>query len=222
MLPRWTRLAVVGAGASIALECSLDERPLERLTVTWHFGDAGEAGQGGPSVGIGAGGEADGAGGERANHWSFDAGADGFTAESGVEQSWSVIGVAGERAYGSLLVANAVVADEDGFWMAGTSKCVAVTEKRYYDVSAQMLIPAGQPPGAVGFAVEFFNAPGCEGLLLDLSSYLTATTGEWIRADRNRSSPPGARSALVRLVVTKLHRNPSFEAHFDQVRFAVE
>lgn len=197
--------------------CSVDGRELVSGTgaTTGGGGEAGDASSD-DFVGLlaGAGGAPDC---ERGDCWSFDDGVEGWEPEDGVTQRWTSADVKHDGASGSLVVTNFDTKPSRDFWMGGTWKCVPVDEKRDYRVNLSIFIPRHQAAGAAGFGLEYFNAPDCAGLLLDLTSFLTANAGSWLAVRRPLRTPGGAKSALIRLLATKVHADPSFEARFDDV-----
>jgi hypothetical protein len=195
------------------LACSVDGRGLV-TSVEAATGAGGDRDYGADSV-AGAGGASEC--GRSGSCWSFEADVEGWQAEEGVSQRWTSADVTHEGASGSLVVTNFDTQPGKDFWTAGTWQCMPVRESTDYGMSLAIFIPSNQEAGAAGFGLEYFNAPECAGLLLDLSSFLTATTGAWLSVQRSGPTPEGAKSALLRLLVTKVHEGPSFEARFDDV-----
>jgi len=199
--------------------CSVDGRELVTGFATTK-GAGGEAGAPNAVEDLNAGLLA-GAGGapdcERSDCWSFDDGVEGWEPEDGIAQRWTSADVDRDGRSGSLVVTNFDTRPSKDFWMGGTWKCVPVRENRDYRVTLSLFIPRNQAAGAAGFGLEYFNAPDCAGLLLDLTSFLTANAGSWQFVRRPLATPEGAKSALIRLLATKVHEDPSFEARFDDV-----
>lgn len=220
------------AGALLLTACPLDERGLgPPIEVTWTFhpaaGEGGEGGGGGASEGGQTSSNAGSPPGvppdpvaPRRSNWAFDQGAEGWEAEPDSAQRWIHEDAFDDSSSGSLSLVNTVEGDGYEFWMTGTSRCVAVRPDTDYVLSVDLFIPRDQVTGAAGFGIEFFNAPDCQGLLLDLTGALTAITGGWETLEKPRRTPAGVKSALLRLVVTKVEKNPPFEARFDNVHFA--
>ena len=207
----WSALALAAAVVVPSAGCTVDERRLSPITVTYSFGASGAGGADDGGSDFAAGGDAE--------VWSFDTDTDGFTAESGIQQSFSHEDAAGYGRSGSLDIVATLQRNSDDFWLGGTSQCVPVVEDRTYDLELQIYIPHDQGAGSGGFVLEVFNAPDCEGLLLDLTNLLTADTGSWQRATQTRKTPLGSKSASMRLVVDKPYRATKFEVLFDNVHF---
>jgi hypothetical protein len=211
--------AAIGLGASVLVRCMVDDRELGAAPPPLETSGAGgtdamlgviTAGQGG----VDASGVV--------TSWRFDHDVSGWQAEDGVDQSWSNVDASRNANSGSLLVSNAVPGQGTDFRMAGTSVCMPVEGGVDYDVAAEIYIDPGQKTGGGGLDVEFFNAPDCEGLLLDLTDFLTATTGKWQLGEKQPTAPQLAKSALFRLVATKLETDPPFAVRFDDVHFEVK
>ncbi|HTQ04030.1 MAG TPA: hypothetical protein VMI54_09240 [Polyangiaceae bacterium] len=156
-----------------------------------------------------------------ATSWTFDSDADtgDWQPDDGVDQSFSDADADGSEYSGSLVVTNGVFQKSDDFISLGTSACVPVVAGTTYDVAAAVEIDPGQGSGSGGFEVQFLDGDGCDGVLLDLVDYLTATTGTWEIGEKMPMAPASARSALFRLVASKRASDPPFAVHFDDVRF---
>ncbi len=205
------RIAVAYAGASLLAGCALDERSLSGAGAQGTAGEGGgDAGEGPPEPGT------------TLNRWPFDDGTDGWLAELGVEQSHSDEDASNARDSGSLEIVNTVTGHGDDISTAGTSHCLPVREGVTYHVSLAVYLDPEQPIAGAGFALEFFNAEACHGLLRGLSSHIQPSNGAWQRLEKSPVAPTEAESVLLRLVVNKLYKNPSTLARFDDVRFAEE
>jgi hypothetical protein len=143
----------------------------------------------------------------------------GFEPEADIEQQWSSEDAASSATSGSLMVTNVSSRLSKSFSSAGTFQCVPVMPKATYDISMQIYIAAGQSSGSGGFAVQFFDDTDCQGTLVGLANFLTATTGSWQFAERP-ATPLGANSAQIRLVVSKIEGDPKFSVLFDDVSLA--
>lgn len=150
--------------------------------------------------------------------WTFDHDIAGWQAETDVKERWSSTDFAGSSDSGSLLVKNESTGTSGMYSTAGSSQCVIVTTGRGYDIAGEVFIAAGQSNGGAGFSIEFYDDVACQGALVQLEDYLTATTSAWQRGERT-ATPGGARSALIRLVVSKAESDPPFSALFDDVTF---
>ena len=154
--------------------------------------------------------------------WTFDHDIGAWQADEGVELGWSSVDAAHSAYSGSLAVTNAAAASADAYHSAGASVCVNARGGTTYDVSAELEIDGDQRTGSAGFAVEFFNVPGCEGLRLGVANYLSATTSRWVLGERTPTAPAGSQSALFHHVASKLGTDPPFTVRFDDVRFRAE
>jgi hypothetical protein len=205
----WPRVAVAYVGASLLVGCPLDERNL---------------GSREPLDAAGAGGGAAGEGpvelGETLGRWPFDDGTDGWQPELGVEQSFSEDDAAKVNDSGSLEVVNTITGDGSEVATAGTSRCFPVREGLTYHVSLSVYLPPNEPIAGAGFALEFFNAHDCHGLLRGSASVIVPGNGTWQRLEKAAPAPAEAESVLFRLVVNKVYKKPSLLARFDDVRFA--
>jgi hypothetical protein len=189
--------------------CSLDDRSLRGPSTP------GTAGEGGGEAGAGPSEP-----GTTLERWPFDDGTDGWHAEMGVEQRFSNKDASDARDSGSLEIVNTISGQGDEVATAGTSHCLAVREGHTYHVSFAVYLDPNQPIAGAGFALEFFNAEACHGLLRGLSSHVLPSNGDWQRLEKSPVAPDEAESVLFRLVVNKLYKNPSALARFDDVRFA--
>ncbi len=156
-----------------------------------------------------------------ATSWTFDSDADlgDWVPDDGAEESFGDSDADGNGDSGSLVVTNAARGKTDDFVSIGSSVCVPVVAGTTYDVAAEVEIEPGQSSGSGGFEVQFLDGASCDGGLLDLSNYLTATTGTWELGEKMPTAPAMARSALFRLVASKRASDPPFAVHFDDVRF---
>jgi hypothetical protein len=154
--------------------------------------------------------------------WPFDDDTDGWQAELGVEQRFSEDDATEESDSGSLELINTLAGDGDEVVTAGASYCLPVSEGVSYHVSLVVYLPTDQTIAGAGFALEFFNAPDCHGLLRGSSSRIAPASGAWQRLHKSAPAPSEAESVLFRLVVNKLEKHPSLLARFDDVRFAEE
>ncbi len=164
------------------------------------------------------GGAVDGAAPPPPTGWTFDHDIVGWQAEPDSTQKWSSTDFAGDPNSGSLMVTNKSKGNSGSYSTAGSSQCVLVTTGSGYDVSAEVFIARGQSNGSGGFSIEFYDDTACQGALVQLENYLTATTNAWQRGERT-ATPAGAHSALIRLVVSKLESDPPFSVLFDDVTF---
>jgi hypothetical protein len=194
-------LACLGLVGVVA--CAVDDRPLHRRPQIY-FGDAGaEGGEGGQ--------------GNPVRTWTFDDGTQDWSPEAGIEQRFGSDDAAGDKRSGSLLLTHTLVAGSDEYELGGTMQCLPVTGDTVYRLSAKTFVPKDQGPGGSGFIMAYFNADDCQGLQLDLLNYASDKTGVWSRAQKTRLAPAGTKSVLLRLVVTKVWRLPSFDVAFDDV-----
>lgn len=156
--------------------------------------------------------------------WTFDNESElgDWELEEGVSEGFSSDDADGSADSGSLLVTDAAVDESDDFVSAAAFVCVPVEGGATYAVAAELAIDAGQSAGSGGFNVQSFDGPSCDGGLLDLVNYLTPATGDWHLGERTLTASPGARSALLRLVVSKRASDPPFAVRFDDVRFEAE
>jgi hypothetical protein len=218
-----SELASACIGALLLVGCPLDDRSLRHEAV--RYLGPGYDGSGGDNDGVT---ELDGEAGEGAasgapvdsgfgTMWSFDHDEQGFEAEDGIEQNWSDRDALGHAHSGSLTVANTNVHDAGDFWLAGSKRCFPMRGDRGYLFRVDLRLASGQGPGSGGFGLEVFNAPDCQGLLLDSLSFLSANTDTWLQVEKSRPAPQGAKSALLRLLVSKVQRDPPFEVSFDNV-----
>lgn len=159
-----------------------------------------------------------------ATAWSFDSDAElgAWQPEDGIEQSFGTDDADGSGDSGSLVVTAESVANDSDFVSNATSVCVPVEPAATYDVAVKVEIDTGQSPGSGGFDVEFLDGTGCDGALLDLADFLTATTGSWVPGEKTPVAPAGAHSALFRLVASKRASDPAFSVRFDDVRFEAQ
>jgi hypothetical protein len=206
----WSRVAVACAGATLLAGCPLDERRLGGVS-----GGGGTAGTGG-----GAGGDGPVEVGKTLGRWSFDDGTDGWQAELGVIQRFSEDDAGKASNSGSLEVVNTLAGEGSEVATAGTSHCFPVREGLTYHVSLDVYLPADASIAGAGFALEFFNAHYCHGLLRGSASAIVPSNGSWQRIERSAPAPTEAESVLFRLIVNKVYKNPSLLARFDNVRFA--
>jgi hypothetical protein len=173
---------------------------------------------GGSAATSGEGGATDSASPPPPDGWTFDHDIVGWQAEPDVQELWSATDFAASPDSGSLMVTNKSKGSPGMYSTAGSSECVLVTTGRGYDVAAEVFIAPGQSNGSGGFAIEFYDDAACQGALVQIENYLTATTKVWQRGERT-ATPAGARSALIRLVVSKLESDPPFSVLFDDVTF---
>jgi hypothetical protein len=230
-------LVLVCAAALSCGGCTLDERTLHAGNDDTMQGAGGDGsillgqgntgGAGATEDGTGATGDGTGAMGAAGagsgnmppstTRWTFDTDVDGWEPDPDVDQQWSSTDVANDPNSGSLLVSNISTGATTEFSTAGTSRCVRVVSGKSYDVSVQIYIAPGQSAGGGGFSVQFFDDTECQGTLVDLTNFLTATTGAWQLGERP-TAPIGAKSALIDLVASKVLRDPKFTVLFDDVK----
>jgi hypothetical protein len=209
---RKARVAALGLAIVLAA-CTVDGR---------HLGHEAA------SSGGGAGGVPDddwgGAAGEGPVHrWTFDANADGWVTEPGVEQSWEADDSRHHRNSGSLSVTSMAEGDShNDYWTGASTQCVTVDEGQTYRLGVDVFVPLQDTTGGAGAAILYVNTPTCEGLRITLTTLTVSGPGRWKRVKGSLQAPAGAKSALLRLLVTKVSDGPSYEASFDNVEFGPE
>jgi hypothetical protein len=197
---------VVGLG--LLHGCSVDDRTLGRAPVSSYVAtNDGTAGEGGSSADL-------------PPTWPFDHGTDGWQAEDGIEEDFNPEDADGESSSGSLDVTNVLRKSSGELWVAGAFQCVSVIEGMEYELSLDVLIPLQEQTGGASVELQFYNVAGCTGLRLQRATFASPKAGAWERLEATRSAPAGAKSALLRLLVAKVYRAPSFSARFDNVTFA--
>ncbi|MDX2020915.1 MAG: hypothetical protein SF187_11805 [Deltaproteobacteria bacterium] len=141
--------------------------------------------------------------------WNLDVGGTKqFFAADGLESATS----------GSMLVANANIADVAGSSLAGVNQCVSIVPGANYLLMSQILIPVNQSPGFAANSVFFYGTPNCTGGVLNVfTSQAVTVTNSWTKLISRPTAPAGSQSALLRLVVGKSFRQPSLQALFDNV-----
>ncbi|HTQ04031.1 MAG TPA: hypothetical protein VMI54_09245 [Polyangiaceae bacterium] len=220
-LPSRASLVAVGFGSLVLAGCPVDERALGERAGPLAESAGGAAGDDFPQ-----GFDASGQGGADAagviGSWGFAHDTSGWQAESDVDQSFSTLDADGSAQSGSLLLTNTGIGTGNQYHARGSSVCLSVAGGVTYDMFAKIRIDRGQNTGSAGFVVEFFNAPDCEGLMLNLTSYATATTERWVLAKKTEKAPDATQSAQFRLIASKLEADPPFSARFDDVTLRAE
>lgn len=227
------RREICCSGVFLIAGCTLDERVLHQGSgtddsVSGLGGDGslviGQAGSGTGGTGAAQGGAAaTGAIGGSPDttppgttSWTFDTDAAAFEPEAYAMQAWSPEDAEQSSSSGSLLLTNDTGGTSADFSSVGTTACVAVEPHKSFDVSMQIYIAPGQVAGSGGYAVQFFDAADCNGTLVGLANFVTATAGSW-RLGERPCSPLNAKSAQIRLVASKILDDPSFSVLFDDV-----
>lgn len=205
---RWSRAIACGV-CSALLACTVDERRLAHDHFEWI--SAGGAG-GSDEVG-----DLAGAGGM--HHWTFDVDSDGWVTEPGVQQSWQRRDARNSPRSGALLVSSTLIGDSSDYWTGASTQCVPVTEGENYGLDLDIFIPLQDTTGGAGAAILYTNADACEGLMLNLTTLTSSALGTWKHGRAALAAPAGTKSALLRLLVTKISDGPSYQASFDNVEF---
>ena len=207
------RFPLACLGAILLVRCALDERSLQSPPVSeLGRGQGASSGTGGDAESGAPNGGADGR-----IRWSFDEDAEGFQPENGIAQTWSDKDGHDDSHSGSLLLAALTTSDSRDFWTAGASTCTPIEARTDYVLTVETYIESGQGEGVGGLSIEIYNAPDCQGLLLDLRNYSNGSTGVWVIAKTRLPTPAKAVSARVRPVVSKLLRDPAFRVRFDNI-----
>jgi len=211
--PYRVRFPLACLGAALLVRCAVDDRPLRAQPVSalGHGQGAASGSDGEP------GGGAPNGGADGRIRWSFDEDEEGFQPEDDISQEWSTEDGREDTHSGSLLLAALKTSESREFWTAGASVCTPIEAKTEYVLTVETYIESGQGEGAGGLSVEIYNAPDCQGLLLDLHNYLNGSTGVWVIAKSRLPTPAKAVSARVRPVVSKALREPAFRVRFDNI-----
>jgi hypothetical protein len=215
------------SGALLIASCAVDDRTLQGAAFTPEGGSPsvlilGPGGAGGTPATDESAGAPDGQAGapETAptpiTRWTFDRDVDGWQPETDIDQAWSSTDVGSDPQSGSLMLTNTSQGPKGEFSSAGSAQCLPVDPDHAYDISTQIYIANDQSTGGGGFSVQFFDDDVCQGTLLDIENFLSANTGVWELGERT-SSATGARSALFRLVTSKVKSDPNFVVLFDDV-----
>jgi hypothetical protein len=142
-----------------------------------------------------------------------------WTAESGATATWDSRDARMIAASGSMLVSNvAPTATAFGAVMLGADQCLPVTAGTTYEMAARVLIASGQGSGEGGIALFVFDDAGCEGTFL--RSFTPATTeivDAWTTVEGQTNMPIGARSVMLRLVVSRPFAQAKLDIAFDDV-----
>jgi len=140
-----------------------------------------------------------------------------WSSDTNVELTWNSKDGQDHDESGALAVTNQSVGTMDGNTMAGGYQCVAVSGGTVYRFAVQISVPdyAGDTKG--GMQLLFFDNQACGGELLDHPTTNFVKGEAWKLADLLYLTPPTARSAQIRLVVTKPFRQTPLPVLFDNV-----
>ena len=152
----------------------------------------------------------------------------GWTAEMDASLSWVNDSAAGDSPSGSALVASTGVIDANasGAALRDASQCVPITSKQLVTAYANAFVEAGQDSqGVAEIDVFFFDAEDCGGTFTGSFSTPQPTdgaVGSWITLRAGAVSSDTAKSALVKLAISKPFRAAAFRARFDNVLVKVQ
>jgi hypothetical protein len=204
LLPSWPSLAFVLLGGSVLVACPIDDRAIK-----W-------GGEGGANLGGAAGALS-----EIDADWSFDNDVEGWQVELGAEQDFDEQDALGNPESGSLRVTNTSVKKSSSKSVtAGSTLCVSVDGGSKYVLGYDSFMPKDRGLSSTDFAVEYFSAENCAGLMLEITDWPSSVVDRWQRTTKTGAAPDTAKSALLELVVTKIYKDPALEVRFDNVRFS--
>jgi hypothetical protein len=147
---------------------------------------------------------------------TFDSDTSGWEAEVSASADWDS-GNAPGAGLGSLAVTNANGGSATSYTMLGARQCVAVSEGAQYQLLARTFLLEGAL-GSAGLNLYFYAADACAGSPLQVvAGGLSGLTGQWSTVNKDFTSPAGARSMHLRLVVQKKKSDPAVTARFDNV-----
>ena len=151
----------------------------------------------------------------------FDTDVSGWTVESYVSISWSLMDANLNPASGSAEVTNSSPGPQNG---TGITQCLDITpiEGAAYDFGSKALIPDGQArTGSAQVGLRWWSGSNCTGSTVGTQPRrATSTLGAWVElSSTEQIAPAGAASAQFVAFPSKLEAGGSLVAHFDDLYF---
>ena len=151
----------------------------------------------------------------------FDTDVSGWTVESYVSISWSLMDANLNPASGSAEVTNSSPGPQNG---TGITQCLDITpiEGAAYDFGGKALIPDGQArTGSAQVGLRWWSGSNCSGSTVGTQPRrATSTLGAWVElSSTEQIAPAGAASAQFVAFPSKLEAGGSLVAHFDDLYF---
>ena len=151
----------------------------------------------------------------------FDTDVSGWTVESYVSISWSLMDANLNPASGSAEVTNSSPGPQNG---TGITQCLDITpiEGAAYDFGGKALIPDGQArTGSAQVGLRWWSGSSCTGSTVGTQPRrATSTLGAWVElSSTEQIAPAGAASAQFVAFPSKVEAGGSLVAHFDDLYF---
>ncbi len=149
----------------------------------------------------------------------FDLNLEHWSAEAQVTTAWDAQNATASTASGCAKLTNTLpVASLMGWTMAGAEQCLQVQSGLEYQIATRVFIPAGQGQGQAGINLWVFGGDDCKSnFLVAVTPAITQTVGVWTTAQGAATLPAGAKSMIVRLVVSKPFVQADLQVSFDDV-----